>query len=763
MAAPGGAPRNELPPAGCFRAVMRKSAVGVRRRVPSPARAALLVLAAAAACRRDTVPPGPPLRPAAPAAPARLLDREGVVRMGRLLPAGGSFEWELPSGAAGQLRFAWSSPGTTGAVSLLVEEVSDGGVAREMARAEREFAAAPAPPAVWNESLRVRARARRPRLRLRTAPAASVFLSDLRLVRPADSAPAVVLLIFDTTRRDAVGFGGCPDPSTPNLDAILRGAWKAERAYAPASWTIPSVASMLTGRVPSVHEDADGTPLGIGPGAVTLAEDFRRAGWSTAAFFANPTLREKDGFAAGFQTFFVTPYDGASIVLPGRETMKHVPSWLAAHRGEPFLLLINLLDPHDPYQPYDRPLGKTPFDPNYEGPIVGDEVNRLQLGEMATPPPAGVRHLTALYHDEVRLADAEVGKLWNSAPAEESARWTVVFTADHGEEFGEHRGWKHGPALYDEVLRVPLAIRAGGRRTATLAPADSLVSLLDLLPTLEDLAGLPRPRRPLDGRSLLEPGAGQREVLPAVTMLTGGAPRAAVVRRGQKLFFFDRLGTRGIPDPVTDPSGHRLALRLREILPGLGTFDLARDPGEKNLLPIDPATFPDDWRSIEQAIAHTRRGVELRAVEPGATAPIEISVEGFGPAATAEPFAFEEDDRLSWQRPGGRPKLTARLDLSDGIDGARLDGTDGGDLRLTVGGAASCAMLILEGTRPVPLEAGRPRSVPLAAIPESIPRFEVPGGCAGVFLWKANGRASSRTSEEEDEAWKKLRALGYLH
>jgi arylsulfatase A-like enzyme len=693
-----------------------------------------------------------------------LLDREGVVHMGRLVAGDGSFEWDLPEGATGQLRLAWSSPKKAGIVSLVVEEIFDGAAPRETARVKREFPAASAPAAVWDESLRVRARGAHPRLRLHAEPPAPLFLSDLRLVRPSDTAPAVVVFLFDTTRRDAVGFGGSSDPSTPNFDAILRDAWKADRAYAAASWTIPSVASILTGRVPAAHEDADGSPLGIVSRAVTLAEDFRQAGWSTAAFLANPTLREENGFAAGFQTFFVTPYDGASIVLPGRETAKHVPSWLATHRGEPFLLLINLLDPHDPYQPFDRPLGKTPFDPNYTGPIVGDEVNRLQLGEMATPPPAGVRHLTALYHDEVRLADAEVGKLWNSTPAQERERWTVVFTADHGEELGEHRGWKHGPALYDEVLRVPLAIRAGVRRGASLAPKDSLVSLLDLLPTLEALSGLPRPRRPLDGRNLLDAGAGQREVLPAVTMLTGGAPRAAVVRRERKLFFFDRLGTRGIPDPVKDPSGHRLALRLREILPGLGTFDLARDPGEKSLLPIDRASFPDDWRSIEQAIAHTRRGIELRASGPGAAGPLEIDVEGFGPAASVEPFALEEDDRFSWKRESGRPKLSAHLDLSDGIDGLKFDDAAAENLRITVGGtAAPCAVLILEAARPVPLEAGRPRSVPVAAIPESIPRFEAPGGCAGVFLWKAAGKPPSRTSEEEDEAWKKLRALGYLH
>ena len=432
-----------------------------------------------------------PLRPAVPAAWAKtLVDGERVARTGALVPGDSFFEWELPEGAGGRLRLAWSSPEKTGVVSLIVETLSGDAPSSGAAEQTRRTHAFSAPAsAVWNEEIALRSLGRRTRLRLRLEPSAPLFLSDIRLIRPGPDPGAVVLLLFDTTRHDAVGFGGCKDPSTPSLDAILRDAWKARRAYAAASWTIPSVASLLTGRVPAVNEDATGSPLGIAPGITTIAEEFAGAGWSTAAFLANPTLRAENGFAAGFSTFFVTPYDGASIVLPGRETLKHVPSWLEAHRGEPFFLLINLLDPHDPYQAYDRPRGKTPFDPGYDGPIVGDEVNRLQLHEMQTPPPPGVRHLVALYHDEVRLADAEFGRLWDGLPEEERARWTFVFTADHGEEFDEHGGWKHGPALFDEVLRVPLAIRPGGRRLPA-ASADTLVSLLDLLPTLEELAGL---------------------------------------------------------------------------------------------------------------------------------------------------------------------------------------------------------------------------------------------------------------------------------
>ena len=737
---------------------MRKESVSLGKGV-------LLLFLFPAACRREAAVSRAPARPPAdPAALSTLVDAEGIRRFGNRIEAGGAYEWELPAEPRGRLRFAWSSPERRGEVSLRVRVIPEGGSGPEqtVARVTRSFPAPPAEPAFWNEDIELTPGGRRGRLSFTLESPAPLFLSDLRLVRPSPRAGAVLLLVFDTTRRDAVGFGGSIHASSPNLDAILRDAWKADRAYAAGSWTIPSMASLLTGRVPAAHENANGSPLGIALGIPTLAEDFQRAGWSTAAFIANPTLRVDNGFARGFETFFTTPNQGSSIILPGRETLRHLPPWLAAHRDEPFFLLIHLLDPHDPYMRFDRPRGYTPFDPSYRGPIVGDEVDRLQAGELGPLPPEDVAHLVALYHDEVRLADEEFGRLWKAQPEEELRRWTVVFTSDHGEEFGEHGGWKHGPSLFDVVLRVPLAIRPGAGRRLPAIPPDALVSLLDLKPTLLELEGLPPSNRPLDGSSLLDSGTWRRQALPAATVLHGGAPRAVVVRKAGKLFFFDRLGTRGIPDPVKDPARYRRARRLPELLPALGTFDLRADPGERHLLPIDRVTFPSDWRAIERGMAHTRSGLELRFVSATSPSALDISIAGLTPEAKIEPFAFEENDRVSWRDDDSSRTLTARLDLSDGIDGLLLDDPAGVDLKLTVGGDGGCVDLLLDGVRPFPLPRGRTQTVQREAIPNTIPLFQTQGACAGLFLWRAAGRPRS-LSPEEEEAWKKLGALGYLH
>src|SRR5262249_45939651 len=325
-----------------------------------------------ASCCRPRSPARPLRPPAAPQQLKTLKDAEGLLREGIAAPASG-FEWKFAEGARGRLRFAWTAAKQSGTAILVADLVGEEGNSRRVGRIERAFTAG-ADPVFFDEDLELSA-PRASRLRLTTEPAGEIFLSDLRIIAPSPTADLLFLIVFDTTRRDAVGLYGCPDPSTPHLDRIFRGAFRAERAYAPASWTIPSVAALLTGRVPQVQEGQDGAPRGVLPGIPTLAQDFQRAGWSTAAFVANPTLRAENGFAAGFTTFFTTPYQGSSIPLPGGQTTRHVPRWLSAHRGEPLFLWLLLLDPHDPYMPADRPRGTTPFDPGYTGPIVGDEVH----------------------------------------------------------------------------------------------------------------------------------------------------------------------------------------------------------------------------------------------------------------------------------------------------------------------------------------------------------------------------------------------------
>ena len=156
----------------------------------------------------------------------------------------------------------------------------------------------------------------------------------------------------------------------------------------------------------------------------------------------------------------------------------------------PFFLFLHLYDPHWHYDPPDwaRRLFETP----YAGTVTGmwQDFSRR---DRAAVSAADLAHLLALYDGEIRYADTEVGRVLDHLAARGLDRSTlVVVTSDHGEEFLEHGSWEHQKTLYEEVVRVPLALRGPG-----VAPRRerAQVSLLDVAPTMLAWAGVPAAAR----------------------------------------------------------------------------------------------------------------------------------------------------------------------------------------------------------------------------------------------------------------------------
>jgi arylsulfatase A-like enzyme len=684
-----------------------------------------------------------------------------VIHQGWRIAVGGELVWpiqaSLPSPVTARLRFAWSAKASRKRPVTLAISVDGVPVPSEIQRRFRPLV--PGSDLAY-EDVEVRVR-KDSILRIRSDARGEISISDLRIVQPSAQRDALIVILLDTTRRDAVGLYGSPRPTTPNVDRIFGGAWKVERAWAPASWTMPSVASLLTGMLPGAMETAAGVPVGIPEGIPTLGDDFLRAGWSTAHFNANPTLHAGNGFQRGFGTFYTPPYEFASMSLPGSDLLRRVPDWIRAHDGEPFLLYLQLIEPHEPYAPPDRPRGTTPFDPGYAGRMRGDE-SHFALSFDPAIEPADVAHLRALYDDDVRFGDGLIGEFWDGLDPVLRDRATVAFLSDHGEEFLEHGGWKHGPSLYDEVLRIPLLLRLGNGRRAPEMPASTLASLTDLLPTLEHLLEIPRPRK-VDGVDLLEPDNWQREMLPAIHILTGGAARAVVVRKDRKLAFFDRHGTRGLPDAEKDPMGARVALHLRTFLPALRSYDLVADPLELRPLAATTPTRGEDWRAVEISLAHTRPGLEVRVLAAETAARLSFSVASGASSSTgapesvaAEGFAMEPDD-LRTSRPGST-ELYFSLPPGD-VDGVLLSSSaDAAPGREEVVVTVTAGCLRWGGAT---LRAGDPpRS---ARVEAGVPRFDPDSSCPSLVLWRNRALAPARLPGQDDEELQKLRALGYIH
>ena len=689
------------------------------------------------------------------AAPGIVVEPSRLRHEGHLVPAGEAFAWPLPGPASGRLRFAWAAqaPGTT----TLTVEIAGAQAIPDLRPLQRTFDAG---SGLFYEDLAI-ATAASSTLSFRSDSTAGIVISDLRIVQPSPRNDALIVVLLDTTRRDALGIYGSRRPTTPNLDRIFADAWKAESAWAPASWTTPSVAALLTGMVPASQEDASGASVGIVPDLPTLGDHFGRAGWSTAHFNANPALNVENGFHRGFTTFYTPPYEMSSMALPGSEVLERVPEWLRAHEGERFLLYLQLIEPHEPYGRPDRPKGQTDFDPHYSGRFAGHE-SHYDLSFDATIEPRDVEHLRALYDDDVRYGDLLIGRFWDGLDRALRHRTTLVFLSDHGEEFLEHGGWKHGPSLYDEVLRVPFLVRSGNGREFPPVPPDTLVSLTDFLPTIAGHLGIPL-RREVDGIDLGVPSNWPREALPPIHMLTGGPARAVVVRRARKLVFFDRLGTRGLPDAGTDPLGHRVAMHLRTFLPALGWFDLGADPLERTLLAPPVPGMDPDWRAVELSLAHTRSGLDLRVLGSVAAGSVQFTIAvpetteasgaSGGSAPATERFALEPEDAVEPAPPARAVRLD--FDLSPGdVDGLLFPDSVASNAQITLTGGC----LLWNGERLAP---GATRKI--ERIVEGVPRFAVDPDCASLYVWRNRAVRPERNQEEEDEERQKLRALGYIH
>lgn len=315
--------------------------------------------------------------------------------------------------------------------------------------------------------------------------------------------PNVLLYIVDTLRADSLGCYGHPVVQTPAINRLAAEGVLFERCYAQSSWTRASIGAILTGRYPESH-GAEGRDDELSDGVTTLAEALKSRGFATCALVANPNIGSFYGFQQGFDTYaelyerqqpgFVAP---GELITSSDVITRRAIDWLR-DAPQPWFLMILSIDPHTPYRPrpeFDRyaPQGQT------AGPIdgVSSVLNRADISD------AEKERARSLYWAEISFNDSSLGELLTYVDtASLRDRTVVALTSDHGEEFWEHGKHGHGRTLYQEVLHVPLIIRAPGAMPA--GRSDPRVArLIDLAPTLLSLTATDLPTG-LAGRSLLD-------------------------------------------------------------------------------------------------------------------------------------------------------------------------------------------------------------------------------------------------------------------
>lgn len=415
--------------------------------------------------------------------------------------------------------------------------------------------------------------------------AAATLSAAIAGCRPPAPAPSVLLVVVDTLRADRVGAlatgpGGLGQGSagrTPGIDRWARGAVGFRRAVTPAPFTMPAMASMLTGAWPDrtgVDRHEPGTSLGPWKGT-TLAEAARRAGLATSAVVANPWLvRARTGFDRGFDRFERLYRPGSP---PGSNSAQAVTD--AAIReldraGDGrFFLWVHYFDPHMPYEPppeFAREAGAAPGPSrvmrDFDAP--GRDLARLYAGEGYDA--AELEGARRLYDGEVLYVDHEVARLLDHLAAKGLDRRTVVVVAsDHGEALGEHGlFFAHDYTVYDELVRVALLVKAPGLAAGI---RDDEASLVDVAPTLCRLASLGCDAS-FDGRDLLGPDRSPRTLFAATTPLRDkGTPFAGLTVPGLVGRWTMALGDGRKLVRIPAPSGASLRL-----------YDLATDPSESH-------------------------------------------------------------------------------------------------------------------------------------------------------------------------------------
>jgi arylsulfatase len=373
---------------------------------------------------------------------------------------------------------------------------------------------------------------------------------------PDPERPDVILFVADTFRADDLDHPGL----TPHLNAFAEHARSYTQARSPSTWTLPAVASLLFGVHPGQH---GGVHLSLQPSspAATLAETLAAAGYRTAAVTDSAFVSRRYGLDRGFE-WFQELHEGS---LEG--TLAVAEQLLDADDGRPLLLMVHSYHTHGPYTPraataalLEQELGIPQSSATYEE--LETEALALALGEQTSEASARTLELTTELAN-LRLAtvhelDAAFGRLLDLAHIRGMGdNAVVVFTSDHGEAFNEHGFLFHGRSNFDEVLRIPLLVRAPG---VVARRHDEPVSLVDVAPTISELLGLPGDAL-WSGFSLLTPDR-ERSVFSFNWSDAESVPIVSVVRSQLKL--------------IASADVAQLAMGLY-----VSAYDLELDPGEQ--------------------------------------------------------------------------------------------------------------------------------------------------------------------------------------
>ncbi len=397
-----------------------------------------------------------------------------------------------------------------------------------------------------------------------------------------DTRPNVLLLLIDTVSAEHLGCYGYERNTSPYIDSLAASGVMFANCQAQAPWTLPGMASILTGLTEKSHgcNRYGGFSHGLDPEVPTLATILRNSGYSTATFINNGYLGETMGMDIGYDSFWM----GTDSIDYADVTIDSVLHYLdTLDTNDPFFLTVHLFDPHLPYDP--PPPFNTVFNENGTQGLTEWPAMELCSEE------AVIEHMISLYDSELLWTDSQLERLFSYMRREGYSENTlVVLIADHGEEFMEHGDWGHAHNLYQQSLHIPLIISGPGIQRGMVEQSN--VGQFDVLPTILDYLDISPPEH-IEGISLLGTVQTNR-VLPSSGVLADTASATCIVGSTKVIWFIETDSTE--------------------------TYNLAADPAETEILPLDSLVYEEvlsywAWPCICNPTSYESEIIEQRRLE----------------------------------------------------------------------------------------------------------------------------------------------------
>jgi uncharacterized sulfatase len=342
----------------------------------------------------------------------------------------------------------------------------------------------------------------------------------------------IVVIMTDTQRKDMLGCYGNPKMKTPNLDNLASRGLRFENAYTTQPVCGPARSALFTGTFPHTN-GSWGNSMPLSQQTKTIGQRLSNEGFNTAYigkyhldggdYFGwgecpdgwNPEywydhrsyleeLSEKDRKKSrAFKTLLDPSFTEEKTF--GYRVAGKAEQFLLENNEDDFFMVASFDEPHDPYLcPMKYVMKHTPshyrIPENYKEDLSEKPEQHRLWSEGESLSPAMLKIMTSIYFGCNSFVDAQIGRVLEAVD-KYAPDALIIYTSDHGDSLGSHGFISKGPSMYEETTNIPFIVRWPGESPENES-SESLVSHIDLVPTVLDYAGFTAPKT-LEGKSLL--------------------------------------------------------------------------------------------------------------------------------------------------------------------------------------------------------------------------------------------------------------------